>query len=246
MKKLLSVAIVLACACLVYAGKYWDEVPYTEWSAKQADKVRSDSPWASVQNVTVALDKRGSTIDSTTTSVGTGGPAFGGPGSPSRSGGESRVGDFARSNQYYVRFQSAKPIRMAIARLSMLNGNVDAAAAEQFVETPLAGGDIVVMLAVAPGQDRTELDTGTTELLKNETYLICKKSKRRVQLKQYLTPAEAGGIEAVFVFPRQENGKDLISVDEKEVRFVTEFSSGTKINRKFKLQDMMFQGRLEI
>ncbi len=236
MKRIVIISTILAFGCLLFAGDFWEETPYTEWSQKQADKLRTNSPWASVQNITVALNKRGSTIDSTSSS----GPAFGSPSS------EARVGDFAQSRQYYVRFQSAKPIRMAIARLSMINGNPDPEAVKRFIETPLADGDIVVMLSLSPGQDRTELDNNTTDLLKNETYLITKQSKKRIRLKRYLTPQEAGGLEAVFIFPRQENGKDLVMVAEKEVRFVTELSRETKINRKFKLKDMVFQGKLEI
>lgn len=246
MKKLLVILSVFTFSCLLFAGKFWDEAPYTEWSEKQALKVRTDSPWASIQTISSALDKTGSAISSTTDATSSGGPAFGGPTRRSAGSGEGRVGDFVQSRQYYVRFQSAKPVRMALARLSMINGNPDPQVIKDFIETPLAGGDIVVMMSVAPGQDRTELDSATTDLLKNETFLITKKSKRRIHLKQYLTPAEAGGLDAVFIFPRQENGEDLITLEEKEVRFVTEFGSGTKINRKFKLKDMVFQGKLEI
>ncbi len=246
MKKILVVLTFFTFGCLIFAGKIWEDAPYTEWNEKQALKVRTDSPWASIQTFTSALDKTGSAIDSTTDATSGGGPSFGGPQRRGLGSDEGRAGDFAASRQYYVRFQSAKPVRMAIGRLSMINNNTDAETVKNFVETPLAGGDIVVMISLAPGQERTELDNATTDLLKNETYLITKQSKRRIQLKQYLTPAEAGGLDAVFIFPRQENGKDLITVAEKEVRFVTELSRETKINRKFKLKDMVFQGKLEM
>ena len=47
-------------------------------------------------------------------------------------------------------------------------------------------------------------------------------------------------------FPRLENGKDLFSVEEKEVRFNCEMDSQTWMNLPFKLEKMVYQGNLEI
>lgn len=243
MKRNMVVSVLLLTTSVLFAAKkFWEEQPYTEWPAAQAQKMLQDSPWASTQT----FGSLGASGARTPTGGGT--PGFDSPvpemGNPS--GGDVRVADQVSSRMYMVRFQSAAPIRMALARLGLLRGGVSLEQAQQFVDNPPGTGEIVVMLSVAPGQERTELDRGTTELLKNETYLVLKKSKKRIQLQQYLTPSEAGGVEAVFIFPRQENGQELISLEEEEVRFICEFSSQTKLNRKFKLKDMVFQGKLEL
>ncbi|MFQ5741875.1 MAG: hypothetical protein ACE5JX_23005, partial [Acidobacteriota bacterium] len=243
-KKLAVLYVLLGGFCLLFAGKAWDENPYTEWSRKQALKVLTKSPWASSQVISQMRSTFGSGPLGSGSATGNSTQTTRTPGiSPSS---EARNGETQTSREYKVRFQSAAPIRMALARLSLLKGSVSQEDAQQFVQNAPGQGEIVVMLALGYGQDRSELDNVTTELLKNETYLILKKSKKRIYLKRYLTPAEAGGIEAIFLFPRQEDGHDLITLEEKEVRFISRLNPQTRINRKFKLKDMVFNGKLEI
>ena len=52
--------------------------------------------------------------------------------------------------------------------------------------------------------------------------------------------------EAFFVFPGFDSGEPIITLAEKEVRFVCRLDSHTKIEKKFKLKNMLFKGHLEI
>ncbi len=50
----------------------------------------------------------------------------------------------------------------------------------------------------------------------------------------------------MFLFPRTKEGKEALTLEEEEVRFLSTLSPKTEINRKFKLKDMVINGKLEI
>jgi len=152
----------------------------------------------------------------------------------------------AAQKRYYVRFHSAGPIRMALARSAVLKGQATAENAQQFVDEHPAPGYILIGLSVATGQARAELTRLTTEQLEQRTYLQLKESGRRIYLERYENPNEVGGSEAYLYFPRTEDGQDPFKVEEKEVRFNCEINRNTWINMPFKLEKMVFNGELEI
>jgi len=148
--------------------------------------------------------------------------------------------------RYYIRFHSAAPIRMAMARNAVLEGRADEEQAQQFVDIHPSPGYVVVGLSVATGQARAELTRLTTEILKQRAYLQLKGSGRRIYMERYENPNEIGGGEAYLYFPRTQNGTDQISLEEKEVRFNCELDPDTWINLPFSLKKMVFNGELEI
>lgn len=155
-------------------------------------------------------------------------------------------GTAGAQRRYYIRFHSARPVRMAMARNAVLEGRASEEQAQQFVDAHPAPGYVVVGLSVATGQARAELTRLTTESLKQRTYLQLKGSGQRVYLERYDNPNEVGGDEAYLYFPRLQNGKDLFSPEEKEVRFSCELDPDTWINMPFRLSKMVFEGELEI
>ena len=68
MKKL--VLLLLACAVGVWAADFWISKPYTDWSAKELQKIMSDSPWS--HKVDVELSVRMPTTKSQSESGGRG------------------------------------------------------------------------------------------------------------------------------------------------------------------------------
>ena len=87
------------------------------------------------------------------------------------------------------------------------------------------------------------LQTSNTVNLKNTTFLELKDGKR-VFLQEYQTP-RSDGLGARFIFPRMVDGKPFIMPDSQEVRFVSELSGSYVLNRRFKVKDMMYEGKLE-
>jgi hypothetical protein len=79
--------------------------------------------------------------------------------------------------------------------------------------------------------------------MKNNTYLLTS-SGRRVWLQEY-QPISGDGLGAKFIFSRLLEGTTFLSPDEKDVRFVTELSRRTKIDLRFKVSKMMYEGQLE-
>ena len=83
----------------------------------------------------------------------------------------------------------------------------------------------------------------TAETLKGTCYLE-RNDGKRVFLTVY-EPPTADQTGAKFVFPRSVDGQPFLHSEAESVRFVAEFNDKIKINRKYKLSDMMYNGKLE-
>ncbi len=238
MNRQVSLVVILFLSTALLAGKFWDEKSYLEWSEKEATQLLADSPWVHVQ-------KFSGTDYSLQESQKSGGapravPTSRLPGSASgRASGE-------RAKTYEFRLQSATPIRMALARLFMLRGGWDEQRAEEFVANESAKNAIIVIVRVRPDSQRAELDAATLDEMKETTSLVLKKSKRRVPLADYISPAEAGDGWAYFFFPRQLEGKPAVTLEEGQIRFVSKIGKKTNLRRDFSLKKMVFQGALAI
>lgn len=246
MKKLLfscSLLILLAISASAQKTK-----PWTEWSQKDAEKVWNDSGWAQTQTEGGGAEEatQTSAITSTTAAresqVRNAGAAA--------KAGESGEKREAAAIHYRVRLLTAKPIRAAFVRLVELQG----APAERvtqlrtFVDRDF--GDYIVVTISADGNDQKRklavsqiLTSADVNALKDVTYLE-RKDGKRVQLVDYRAPIQ-DGLGAKLVFPRTIEGKPFIEPNSGEVRFNMELGKTAKINRRFKVADMMYEGKLE-
>ena len=210
----------------------WQKKPYNQWSEKEALNVLNNSPWGQTQTVTDTSTMFGARAART-------GPT-----------GEYEV----PKTNFRIRFFSAKPIRQAISRLveikqkgemnKQLEGQLKALAAADFPDYIV----ITVLTDFAESGTRmgtaaTLLDKLTSAELKNTTYLSI--GGQRLFLQEYQPPRK-DGLGARFVFPRMVDGKPFISLDSGEVLFHSELT-GAKIdlNMRFKVNDMVFDGKLE-
>ena len=82
-----------------------------------------------------------------------------------------------------------------------------------------------------------------TSILKNNTYLETKDGKR-VFLHEYKAPIK-DGMGAKFVFPRTVDEKPFINSESGYLRFYAEMTNNIKLNMRFKISDMMYDGKLE-
>jgi hypothetical protein len=243
-KLIVSCSLLILCALSASAQK---SKPWTEWTAKEAEKVMNDSAWGQTQTESTNSQSEPAST-SAITSVS----------SPGNSNREVSVSSKAESGEkkdssmsvhYFVRFMSAKPIRAAFVRIVELRG----AAAEQvaqlktFVDRDF--GDYIVVAINIEGNDRKKIGPAMQELMsanlegfKGTTYLE-RKDGKRVALMEYRAPQDAFG--AKFIFPRTLDGKPFIEAESGEVRFATELGKTVKINRRFKVSDMMYDGKLE-
>jgi hypothetical protein len=234
-----SILILFAASAAAQKTK-----PWTEWSEKDAEKVMNDSAWGQTQTET---ETKQSEDSSAITQVAA--PKAADRQLSSRTG-ESGEGKPSMSVKYRIRFLSAKPIRAAFVRWVELQG----ASPERvtllrtFVDRDF--GDYVVVTITIDGNDQkriapamAEISNADAAVLKTTTYLE-RKDGKRVALMDYRAPTQ-DGLGAKFVFPRTVDGKPFIEATSGEVRFATEVGKAVKISKRFKVAEMMYDGKLE-
>ncbi len=82
----------------------------------------------------------------------------------------------------------------------------------------------------------------TTEALKENVYLE-RKDGKKLYLMEYRAPVE-DGMGAKFVFPRKFEGQPFLSENDS-VRFVAQMNEKMKLNTRYKVSDMLYDGKLE-
>ena len=245
MKRILftcSILILFAVSAAAQKTK-----PWTEWSAKDAEKIMNDSAWGQTQTEGDTSSQPSSTSAITSTTAArredTNTKA-----AANVESGEKK--DTAMSIHYRVRLLSAKPIRAAFVRMVELQGAPPERVAQLRTFVDRDFGDYIVVTITMDGNDRKRMGPVIQELsgadaivLKTTTYLE-RKDGKRVSLMDYRAPIQ-DGLGAKFVFPRMLDGKPFIEANSGEVRFSTEVGKAVKISRRFKVSEMMYDGKLE-
>ena len=246
----LTTAPAFACLLalsLVAGAQDKKQKPWTDWSKKDADKVLNDSGWGQTQ---VETDTSEMFFQPTQDSRRTGvrDPA----------NNDQRNAEGATNSEvnvkYHVRFFSARPVRQALARNLMLaNKGMDAQATErlkQFAELESTNSIIVTVTFDSSDQRfgnkfMQALAAAQTSTVKNDTYLE-RKDGKRLFLEEYVPPGK-DGFGARFIFLRTVDGAPFLAPDSGEVRFHAELGTNKeyKVDRRFKIADMMYDGKLE-
>lgn len=219
MKRTVFIALIMLAVCGVAWGQ---QKPWSEWDKAAVDKMLNSSPWGQTQNETFAAEL--------TAAIG--------------------LPDVQkRYYNYRIRLFSARPIREAFARQLMLaNPRIQASQLENFVIGDYS--EIIVVAVTIDGEDRRltgplmqDLAGATASTLKNKAYLE-RKDGARVFLEDYAPPG-ADGTGAKFVFPRMVNGKPFVAEGDEFLRFFADIGRGADMKWRFKLSDMMLNGKLE-
>jgi hypothetical protein len=213
------------------------KIPWTEWSKKDAEKVLNDSAWGQTQvdtNVTEMFYKPTSRANATS----------------------GQRGEEGALNQeikvtYHIRFFSARPVRQALVRLYQIQEKPDAESEKglrSFAE--LESKDSIILTVSFESTDgrytgkaMQAFNSAVTAIMKNKTYLE-RNDGKRLFLTSYVPPGR-DGFGARFVFPRNVGGQPFIGPDTKDVRFFADFNDTLKLNMKFKVSEMMYNGSLE-
>jgi hypothetical protein len=173
---------------------------------------------------------------------------------------------------FHIRFFTAKPIRQALVRLVELsNKDLRSDAIGRLSDfANIHSTDLIIVTVAFDSTDQRysgpvmqAFGSSTTDALKNNTYLE-RSDGTRVFLTEYVPPGK-DGFGARFIFPRQVDGKPLLNAESGEVRFYSGFSAAAessmmkspqsqakvtdsttiKLDRRFKVADMIYDGRLE-
>jgi len=70
-----------------------------------------------------------------------------------------------------------------------------------------------------------------------------RKDGKKLFLMEYRPPTE-DGMGAKFVFPRKFEGQPFLSENDS-VRFIAQLNEKMKLNTRYKLSDMLYEGKLE-
>jgi hypothetical protein len=231
-------ALALLVAFPIAPLAQWNKKPYTEWSEKDVKKLLENSPWGQTQ-----------VFSDTSNEFGTG-IARGAAGTEDRSSGDYS----AHYLNIRLRLLSSRPVRQAFARMVMLmqkgqvndqlNDQLKAFATQDFPDF------IIISLDCDAKETKNELrefktlmDTRTLNDLKNNTY-ISGKNGERVFITAY-QPPKNDNLGAKLIFPRLVNGAPFITPDTNEIHFYSEFSRKYILNMRYKVKDMMVDGKLE-
>jgi len=233
------VLLVLFGSAIAQKDKKW-----TEWNKKETQKMLEDSPWAKKQTETDASQQ----MFTPTSAQG-----IQGAGATANDASRSVQGatNQAINVDYFVRFFSARPIREALIRSIELSQSAMSpeVVANMHAWAELKAQSSIVITVTFSGNDQRytnpvmqAFNSATTATIQKNTYLQ-RTDGKQLFLEEYAPPGKEG-FGAKFIFPRMPEEKLFVDANTKEIRFFSQFGV-VKIDRRFKVADMMYEGALE-
>lgn len=243
----------------VFAEDPWVAKKPSDWTEKEFHRLLNDSPWAKPVSISM-----GSSLPSNNSGRGRGGRGGGGSTMPSadssanmggspmgadtggRGGGSGVTNDGPMAPPsviYMVRWMSARPMKIALLR-SRLGAEADTSPQakailekeEQFYVITVSGPP---KKEGGEGERRRQLSPQAEAQVKEATTLSWKSHDKIHPL--VVQVSQTGTLGFSFSFPRTQ----AIELEDKEVEFATKLGE-LSIKRKFKLKDMLFEGKLAI
>ena len=244
MRTVVSACLVVAMsACVALAQK---DKPWTEWTKKDVDKTLNDSAWGQTQMEGGAGAQSSDT--SAVTQVAAKNSADRQLNTRQGESGEAKPVAYVK---YHVRFLSAKPVRAAFARQVLLaKEQPDEALTTQlqgFVDRDFSEY-IVVSVGVEVGDQKmagpimAAFNGANSETLAKAVYLE-RKDGKKLFLMEYRPPV-GDGMGAKFIFKRALDGQAFLSENDN-VRFVAQLNEKMKLDTRYKLSNMLYDGKLE-
>lgn len=260
MSRAARVAVVL-CASAglgLWAAEFWEKKKFAEWNEKETKQMMTNSPWAKRVDVPLGSPSVGAGRGSrgggrsrgggglggggaiSGADVTGGGAGLGGMDAPGRMPGEGgSEGVSVPTLPLLIRWHSSLPIKQALAK-----GRWGAEAATSQEAAKLLGRQEQYYIVVISGLPGRVLQGGPAQKLKESTFLKIGKSQSIVALDVQVNPGTPVS-DVILVFPRSQPGAHLITLEDKEVEVVSQIGP-LDVRRKFRLKDMVFDGKLEL
>jgi hypothetical protein len=226
MKKLFAALFVFAFSLM--AADFWAK-PYTEWNHNDLVKMITNSPWARTFSVSLPA---GAGNPGAPPSAGGG---RGGRGPAGDAGGGMPPG--GAPVNIYARWQSALPVRQALARLKFGAEAATSPDAKKLLEREETDYMIVVS---GPIRSLPHDDTETVKKAIMDASLLSAQGKD-VKPSDVQIGMDQVSYDIVFHFPRSTP----FTLDDKELEFSTKYGTVT-LKSKFKLKDMVYNGKLDM
>jgi hypothetical protein len=241
--------LALGTAALL-AADFWKTKKFTEWSSKEVDKMLADSPWARRTALQMEGGRGGGTPGGGGRRRG-GGMAFlpqdeGGGGDMGGGGGLGGGGGMGGGRgesgppliEVVVRWQTALPVKQAFARLQYKDEAGSSPEAAKLLNRE-ENYYVVAIVGVPEGAAGIK-----PEDMKAGAQLLINKLSP-IQAADVIVNKQATSASFYLVFPRTQSGAHVITLGDKDVEVVLKAKPIT-VKRKFKLADMVFNGKLEL
>ncbi len=232
MKALFRVSFVLLLtSALVWAGDFWEDKEFTQWSEKDVKKMMTNSPWAKQVNVALSMGARGGRVVGG--APGRRGGRDSGGGRPGRGGGGIARRPAVRLT---ISWRSALPVKQALVKARMGDSTEMPAGAQQYLNQQ----DEFYILAVAgfPAQMAGRLVRNREAVL---AATVLKRKSDSISPENVRAFERGDAVDVLFFFPRSAG----ITLEDKDVELVAELGP-MEIKKKFKLKDMVLNGKLEL
>ena len=262
-----------ACTLVLFAADFWKTKDASQWTSEEINKILSDSPWARGKTVQPEQSQmrrggggggRRGGFGGGFPGGGGGFPGGGGGGYPGGNGGGgypggSNGGDGSQAGpmNLTIRWDSALPVQQALMRQSSSESDelkAATAATEKYYVVSVLGlrmprprsrsndSDDQTSDSTSnnnDGQRRNQNDALRSQLL--DAAQLAPKGKSSIYAQDVQIDGP-GGIDGVrFLFPRT----NPISAGDKEVDFILNIRR-IKVEEKFKLNDMQYEGKLAL
>ena len=228
MRRILFVFMLsIVAGAALAAAEFWESKPFLQWSDKEVEKVLTDSPWTAL--VAIPLPNRGPVPSGD--AGGGGGRGGGGEGGGGRGGGD--FGPAAQRVRLTISWRSALPLREALVRQQA--GKSGTLAPD--VQAKLEKGDDLYWVAIQglpPQYTRPGPNNSLDGFLRRH-------GKPAIGAAQAGAQMMRGGALLLVGFPRT----DPITLEDDEVEFDVKLGP-LEIKKKFKLKDMLFEGKLSL
>ncbi|MBI4876349.1 MAG: hypothetical protein HY822_17065 [Acidobacteria bacterium] len=246
MKRALIALVILSLAGgALWAADFWQKAKFTEWSDKDAQKMLKDSPWARPVEVRMGGGggggggrggRGGGDMSAAGPSAEDMGGGGGGGGGRRGGGGGGGMPESSPGQILIVRWHTALPVRQAVARMRFGAEAGTSPEAAKMLQPELKR--YVVGIAGVPPQ--MLMRTKIPELKTRATLNI--KGRDPIQATDVQADRGERGANLYLFFAREENP---ITLEDREVEVVLKLQS-VEVKRRFKLKDMVFDGKLEI
>src|SRR5262245_3364943 len=229
---------VIVCAAAFSAAEVWNTKDSSIWTEAEANLILNNSPWA--KQVKTKPQSGGAQRGGRVGMGRRGG--MGGPGGYPRGGG-SRGRDTVAPMSALVRWESAKPVQEAEARLKKLSNSEDSPADANSLENRY----VVSVIGLRPqGRQgaRQDGNGGGTRQMRDQlmTYTqLVLKNRAPIGPEDIKVNTQSGANEIQFFFPKTSP----ITLDDKEVTFQTTIGR-MKVENRFDLKKMTRNKKLEI
>jgi len=238
--------LVLLCAVCAWAADFWTTKPFTDWSDKEVQKIISDSPWAGKVTMSAGLSL------SVPESGGGGGGGRGGRGGGRSSGpqgdaansdpGVAGGGDLGGGGPSGVTvtlfWQTAAPVKQALIKRQY--GAEAGTSPEAKAKLDRVEQIYVLTMLGVPGFALASAQGDKKAALLDSTMLTVN-GKPVLKAADVQVSGGRGASTVSFLFPKTTT----FTVEDKEVEFSSKFGTST-VKRKFKLKDMVFNGKVEM